>query len=371
MRSLICIVCLTLVVSACNRVEPKLQDIPAVKTAKVVSADEGMALVFASEIQPRYQSDMAFRVGGKLLSREVNLGSRVKQGDILAHLDPVDLNLSAKASQAEVASLEADYVYAKAELERFKQLLDRKYVSAAAYEIKKNAYAAALAKLKAAKAQAAVSLNQANYTNLIADFDGVITAVNVDPGQIVSAGQPIMKLARTDALDAVVNVAESQIEDVRNTKYIDISLWAQPDKVYRGHIREIAGAADIASRTYEVKIQIDNPDNELKLGMTASVAMHGRNELENSATLIPLTALLESGQHAAVYIIGADNHLSLRDVTVAQYREHDAIISAGLKPGERLVALGVHKLRAGEQVNPIPDGSLFASDAEPTPDDKQ
>lgn len=367
MKSIFYMLCLIVTLSACNRVAEKPQEIPAVKTVKVVSADEGMALVFASEIQPRYQSELAFRVGGKLLSREVHLGSRVIQGQVLAHLDPVDLKLSAAASQAQVASVEADYIYAKAELERYKQLRDQKFVSAAAYEIKKNIYAAALAKLKAAKAQAAVSTNQANYTNLTADFDGVITAVNVDPGQVVAAGQPIMKLARTEALDAVINVAENQIQAVRGAKYVDISLWADPHKVYSGHIREIAGAADIASRTYEVKIQIDKPDNALKLGMTATVVMHGSDDLAKTTTLIPLTALLDSWQHAAVYVLGADNRLSLRKVNVAQYRERDALISTGLQPGERLVALGVHKLRDGEHVNPIPDGSLFASDAKLTP----
>lgn len=368
MKSILCLLCVIATLSACDQVNEKPQEIPAVKTVKVVSADAGMALVFAAEIQPRFQNELAFRVGGKLLSREVHLGSRVKQGQILAHLDPADLKLSAAASQAQVASVEADYIYAKAELERYKQLRDQKYVSAAAFEVKKNAYDAALAKLKAAKAQAAVSTNQANYTTLTADFDGVITAVNVDPGQVVAAGQPIMKLARTEALDAVINVAENQIQEVRGAKYVDVSLWADPQKVYSGHIREIAGAADIASRTYEVKIQIDKPDSDLKLGMTSTVVMHGSDEITRSTTLIPLTALLESPQqHAAVYVLGADDRLSLREVKVAQYRERNALISAGLQPGEQLVALGVHKLRAGEHVNPIPDDSLFASDAKLTP----
>ena len=369
MKSYIYLLSLIVALSACNRVDEKPPEIHAVKTATVISADAGMALVFAAEIQPRYQSELAFRVSGKLLSREVHLGSRVKQGQVLAHLDPADLQLSATASQAQVASVKADYIYAKAELDRYKQLLNQKFVSAAAYEVKKNAYDAALAKLNAAKAQAAVSMNQANYTTLVADFDGVITAVNVDPGQVVAAGQPIMKLARTEALDAVINVAENQIQAVRGAKSVGISLWAQPDKVYSGHIREIAGAADIASRTYEVKIQIDKLDSALKLGMTATVIMHGADNLATATTLIPLTALLESKQHAAVYVLGADNRLSIRQVTIAQYREKDALISAGLQPGERLVAVGVHKLREGDHVNPIPNGSLFASEAKPIPSD--
>lgn len=364
MRSILYILIPVVMLSACNRIETKPQEIPAVKTVKVISADAGMTLVFASEIQPRYQSELAFRVGGKLLSRKVQLGSRVKEGEILAHLDPADLKLSAAASQAQVASIEADYVYASSELARYRQLLKHKYISAAAYEVKKSARDVALAKLKAAKAQAAVSANQANYANLVADFDGVITSVNVDPGQIVAAGQPIMKLARTEALDAVINVAENQIQAVRNAKYIDISLWTNPGKVYQGKIREIAGAADIASRTYEVKIQIEKPDNELKLGMTATVVIHGENEADSTSTLIPLTALMDAGKHPSVFVIRKDNHVNMRPVTVAQYREKDALISTGLKPGEKLVAIGVYKLRDGEKVNPIADGSLFANEAE-------
>ena len=142
---------------------------------------------------------------------------------------------------------------------------------------------------------------------------------------------------------------------------------AKPDKIYSGHIREIAGAADIASRTYEVKIQIDKPDPNLKLGMTATVVMHGADEIATGMTLVPLTTLQDTGTQAAVFVIDQHHRLSLRKVTIAQYRERDALISSGLKPGEVLVATGVHKLRDGEQVNPIPHGSLFASELNPAP----
>mgnify|MGYP000492176052 CR=1 FL=1 len=371
MKSILYCLCLVVTLSACNQSSDRPAEIPAVKTVKAISADAGMALVFASAIQPRYQSQLAFRVGGKLLTREAHLGSHVKQGQVLAQLDPADLKLSAAASQAQVASVKADYIYAKAELERYKQLRAQSYVSAAAYEVRKNSYDAALARLNAAKAQAAVSTHQAGYSNLIADYDGIITTVNADPGQVIAAGQPIMTLARTESLDAVINVAESQIQQVRAARYVDISLWSDPDKVYHGHIREIAGAADIASRTYEVKIQIDKPDNDLKLGMTATVVMHGAAGIDRSTTLIPLTALLQSQQQAAVYVLDADNRLAVRKVKVMQYRERDALISTGLQPGERLVALGVHKLHAGEHVSPIPAGSLFASDAKQTPTNVQ
>lgn len=352
--------------SGCNRSTVKSAEVRAVKIVTAVSADAGMVMAFAAEIQPRYESELAFRVGGKLLVRDVNLGSRVKRGQVLARLDPADLKLSATASRAQVASVEADYIYAKADLDRYQQLLTQKVVSTAAFEVKKNAYAAALAKFNAAKAQAAVSDNQANYTTLLADFDGVITAVNADPGQVVAAGQPIIKLARTDVMDAVVNVAESQIQTVRGTKQVQISLWSQPDKIYSGQIREIAGAADIASRTYVVKLQIDKPDDALKLGMTASVILHGSDQIASSATLLPLTAVLQQQQQPSVYVLSADNHLKLRPVVVAQYREQAVVIASGLQPGERVVAVGVHKLRDGEAVNPIPEGSLFATETNST-----
>jgi RND family efflux transporter MFP subunit len=366
MKSVFIPLCIVASLTACNRASEKTEDARAVKTVTAVSADAGMVMAFAAEIQPRYESELAFRVGGKLLAREINLGSRVKRGQVMARLDPADLKLSAKAAQAQAASVDADYIYAKAELDRYQQLLTQKVVSIAAFEVKKNAYEAALAKLNAAKAQAAVSENQANYTTLLADYDGVITAVNADPGQVVAAGQPIVKLARTEAMDAVVNVAESQIQAVRGTKRVQISLWSQPDKLYSGQIREIAGAADIASRTYVVKLQIDKPDSALKLGMTASVVLHGTDQIASSATLLPLTALLQQQQQPAVFVINPDNHLSLRPVIVAQYREQAVVIASGLRPGERVVAVGVHKLREGEAVTPIPEGSLFATDTKPS-----
>ncbi|MBI3562808.1 MAG: efflux RND transporter periplasmic adaptor subunit [Gammaproteobacteria bacterium] len=367
MKIIVIVLCMAVSLSACNRSAAKPEELRAVKTVTAVSADAGMVMAFAAEIQPRYESELAFRVGGKLLAREINLGSRVKQGQVIARLDPADLKLSATAAQAQVASVEADYVFAKSELERYQQLLNQKFVSAAAFEVKKNAYEAALAKRNAAVAQAAVSENQANYTTLLADYDGVITAVNADPGQVVAAGQPIVKLARTESLDAVVNVAESQIQAVRAAKYARISLWSQPEKIYNGRIREIAGAADIASRTYVVKIKIDDPDNALKLGMTASVVLQGADQTASSATLLPLSALLQQQQQPAVYVLSPDNHLSLRPVVVAQYREQVAVIASGLHAGERVAAVGVHKLHEGERVNPIPEGSLFATEVIPSP----
>lgn len=365
MKKFLVILCLGAAVSACNQTDPKHADVRAVKTVTAVSADAGMVMAFAAEIQPRFSSELAFRVSGKLLSREINLGNHVKRGQILARLDPADLKLSAAASQAQVASVEADYQFAKSELERYQQLLAQHFVSATAFEVKKNAYEAALAKLNAARAQAAVSENQANYATLVADYDGVITAVNADPGQVVAAGQAIIKLARSEALDAVVNVAESQIQMVRSTRRVQISLWAQPDKIYSGHIREIAGAADIASRTYVVNIQIDKPDNAVRLGMTASVIMYGSDQINSTAILLPLTAVIQQQQQPIVYVVNAENHIQQRPVVIAQYREQAVVVTSGIKPGERVVAVGVHKLRDGEQVNPIAEGSLFANDGNP------
>ena len=354
-----------LALAACGQEAPKTETVRPVKVVKAQAAGGDTLAAFAGEIRARHETDLAFRVGGKLLARPVDLGARVGKGQLLAQLDPEDLRLAAAASRAQVASAEADFAFAKAELERYEQLLKQKFISETSLDAKKNAYAAALARRDATRAQASVSGNQAEYAELRADFAGVITAVNAEPGQVVAAGQAVVKLARLGALDAVIAVAESQIANLRKTKAVRVVLWSQPDKVYAGRIREIAAAADPATRTYLVKVEIEKPDDALRLGMTANVVLLDAATSPTPITLVPLAAVYQKGDEAAVWVVGADNTVKLRRVKVQQYREHNALIASGLQAGETVVAAGVHKLREGDAVQPLPEGTMFGSRSAP------
>jgi RND family efflux transporter MFP subunit len=354
-------------IAGCGKAPEKAETPRPVKVAKALPASGGLIGVFAGEIRPRYEADLAFRVGGKILARPADLGERVKKGDLLARLDPEDLRLNAAAARAQVAQAEADHAFARAELERYRALLEQKYISQAAFDAKKNAHDASAAKRDATRAQASVSGNQAEYAELRADHAGVITAVNAEPGQVVNAGQAVVRLARLEDLDAVFSVAESQVQALRDTKTVRVSLWSRPDRYYEGRVRDIAAAADPAARTYLVKVAVDNADDALKLGMTANVVLTGDDKAAQGGTLLPLTALTQQGEQAAVLVVRPDNVLELRPVKVRQYRETAALVEAGVQPGETVVAAGVHKLRAGQAVQPLADGVLFGSDAPRAP----
>ena len=361
--SFVALVVAAALAAGCGKPPEKAESIRPVKVVRAQSGGSDLIAVLAGDIRPRYEADLAFRVGGKLLARPADLGERVGKGDLLARLDPEDLRLNAAASKAQVAQAEADYAFARDEHERYRKLLAEKYISQAAYDQRRNALDAAAARRDAARAQASVTGNQAQYAELRADAAGVVTATLADPGQVVAAGQPVVRVARLEALDAVVSVSESQIAAVREARAARVSLWSAPDRVYEGRIRDIAAAADPAARTYLVKLEIVRPDEHLRLGMTANVALVGDPAQRREGVILPLAALAQRGTEPAVWIVAANNALELRPVQVRQYREDAVVLDGGVAPGETVVAAGAHKLRAGQVVQPLPEGALFGTPA--------
>ncbi|MBK7469971.1 MAG: efflux RND transporter periplasmic adaptor subunit [Betaproteobacteria bacterium] len=252
---------------------------------------------------------------------------------------------------------DADVAYAKAELERSRQLLEQKFISQAAYDNKLSAHQVAVARRDSARAQSAVSGNQAGYTTLVADTAGVITAVIAEAGQVVAAGQSVMKLARTEEREVVISVAESQAAALRVGAPAMISLWSQPQKTYTGRVREVAPAADALTRTYLAKVSVLDADAALRWGMTANVGVVGMRgaALPGGAIVVPLTALNQQGQQAHVWVVGPGNAVQRQPVQVGQYLDGGAVIAAGLAGGETIVVAGVHKLNAGDVVRPLPE----------------
>ena len=357
----------SLIVAGCAKPVEKAEVARPARVMTVKPAVNQDQLLFAGEVRPRYEIDLSFRTGGKLLERKADMGAEVRKGQALARLDPQDARLSAAAAMAQVAVTDADLAFAKAELERNRQLLDQKFISQAAYDTKLSAYRVASAKRDAAIAQSQVSGNQAAYTTLVADSAGVITAVLAEAGQVVSAGQPVMKLARTEERDVWINVAESQAAGLQPGVPARISLWSQPQKIYAGMVREVAPSADALTRTYTVKVSIQNADDALRWGMTANVGVAGiRNgAVAAGAIVVPLTALNQQGQQASVWVVGPANAVQSRPVQVAQYLENGAVIASGLKEGEMIIVAGVHKLNAGEVIRPLPEPGLAVAPSSP------
>lgn len=302
--------------------------------------------VYTGEIRARHEVDLAFRVGGKVAARLVDAGAEVRAGQPLARLDPADLELAAGAARAQLAAAESDFATAGAERERYAGLLGKKFVSQAAFDAKDNAANSARARLDQARSQSRLSGNQATYGTLSSEFPAVVTAVLADAGQVVSAGQAVFRLARPEEKEVAIAVAESRLAELKAAKALSVGLWANPEIRMRGELRELAPAADPATRTYAARIRLANPPPEVRLGMTAQVALAADGE---GGLLVPLAAVVDPGNGPRVWVV-ADGKASPRPVRLARFREDGAVVSAGLQAGELVVVAGTARLIAGQAV---------------------
>jgi RND family efflux transporter MFP subunit len=360
--STLVVVAIAAALTACAPREAPPPAVRPVELMQVKLGSAGSTAVFAGEIRPRLENDLGFRIGGKIVARNVDVGARVKKGQVLARLDPDDVRLQAEAARAQLAATETEYAYAKAEFERYQSLLEQKFVSASALDAKRNAMNATRARYEQAKAQLAVSANQAGYATLTADHDGVITAVSAEAGQVVAAGQPVLRLAREDEPEAAIFVPENRIGELRAARELGVVLWANPARIYPARVREIAPAVDPATRTFAVRLSILERDAALQWGMTANVVLRAGGA--DNAALLPLTALYRRDGKPAVWIYDpATRKVTLRPVDILAYREDGVVIRAGLNTGDYVVTAGVHKLTEGQTVRPYrPNG---ATDAPP------
>lgn len=337
----------------------KTAEAPQVRPALVFKIGDGASVdaeVYPGEVRARVEADMAFRIGGKIITRLVDQGATVRQGQPLASLDPQDVKLAADASRAQVNATKAEYDFAEAEAKRFKTLLDKNFISQSAYDAKVNARDAAKARFESATAQAAVNSNQTSYATLVATQDGVVTQVTAEAGQVVAAGQPILRIANPREKEVSIFVSESRIGEFRDSnklRQMFIEVSSAPGKRYPAKVREIAAAADPTTRTYPVRVSFVQADENVRLGMTANVAFVGATAATQLA--VPLAALYQQGDKTLVWVVGADNKVKPRAVTVVRFRETSALITGPLKAGELIVAAGVHKLQDGQQVKPVTD----------------
>lgn len=303
---------------------------------------------YSGEVRARHEVGLAFRVGGKVVARAVEVGDRVAAGQLLARLDAGDLALSAAGASANLAAAAAERAYAEAEVKRYRELRAQQFVSAAALDARETALKAAEEKHRALAAQAGLASNQRGYAELRADSAGVVSAVLVEAGQVVAAGQPVLRLAKSGEKEVVVAVPENRVNELVKAGEVAVTLWAAPEKHYRGRVREVAPQADPVTRTYAAKVTLLDADAEVRLGQTARVLL--KNASGGALTLIPLGSVFQQGTQPAVWLIGANGQVHLRPIQVAAWREDGVAVSGGLAAGERIVAAGAHKLVEGEAV---------------------
>jgi RND family efflux transporter MFP subunit len=301
------------------------------------------------EVKPRYESDLSFRVSGKVLSRLADVGAWVRQGDTLATLDTQDYQNRLRSAEAEVGSAEAALVNAQGTEARQAKLLKDGWTPKATYDNALQSLQVAEARLKVAKASLDLTRDQLDYTTLKAEFDGVITVVGAEAGQNVNAGQMVVKLARPDEKDGVFNIAETAFTDI-SKKQLEVTAWplSNPELAVDGVVREISPVADPVTRTYTIKVTLKNPPAQLRFGMSIGGRLKGDAAL---AVVLPFSALFEKNGSPAVWVLDQQSSsLTLRPITVARYDANTVIVAGGLSRGDIVVTAGVNTLTVGQKV---------------------
>ena len=328
------------------------EEVRPVRTIVVSLSPVDANNTYAGEVRPRYESNLGFRVAGKIAERRVNVGDAVKTGQVIARLDPRDLALSEASSRATVSAQDAQLEVEKADLDRYRKLLDAGFIGRAEYERQLTRFKAAKAQLDSIQAQARVAANQTGYAELRADHDGVITAIDAEAGQVVAAGQIVARLAQAGDREVAANVPEDQVQRVRIGQAAKVSLWSAGDKTYDGVVRELSSSADAATRTYAVRVTLPKTAEDVRLGMTASV----RFAVEGVPSLIhvPLPAMTEQGGAPGVWVVDpATSTVAFRPIASAGVVGNDVLIGQGLAPGDVVVTAGAPLLRPGQKVKPL------------------
>ena len=336
--------------------DPRLQS-PAVEVVEAQAAGSN-SRTFTGIVEARVQSDLGFRVAGKILERSVNVGERVQKGQILMRLDSVDLKLAFAAQQANVEAARAKYTQANADETRFAALVQSGAVSRQEYDQARAALDSSKAQLEAAEAQARVSNNSSEYAVLLADADGVIVRTLSEPGQVVAAGQTVIQLAHDGPREALINLPEGVRPDLGTIS--SARLYGQ-DQMYQARLRQLSGAADPASRTFEARYVLEGEAASAPLGSTVTVRLLTKQNSGNQSVLVPIGAIYNRGSGSGVWIVNDKSEVKFRSVKITSIGQEEVVVSCGVEAGEKVVALGAHLLHEGQVVNlPIEEKKSYA-----------
>ena len=334
---------------ACSKTEAPKEPLRAVKVITVAGSNLNVEGVYSAEIRARVESRLGFQVGGKLLQRSVEPGQRVAAGQLLAQIDARDYQLAAQSAQAQLSAAQSQRDLAAAEYKRFEALKAQNFISGAELERRETALKAADASLNQAKAQAQAQSNQASYASLSASHAGVVTAVDGEVGQVVSAGQPIVRLAHDGPRDAVFAVSEQMVIGLKLGQAMQATLLST-GQILNGKVRELAASADPVTRTFAVKLSLADSTN-LPLGVTVNV--HAGPTVGNAPLVIklPTSALRQEGQSTVVWVLDeATMTVNTQAVQLGMVDGNEVVIQSGLKPGQKVVSAGVHVLAPGQKV---------------------
>jgi len=335
--------------AACSKKEAPQEPLRSVKLLTVAGAELNVSGEYSGEVRARVESRLGFQVAGKLVQRPAELGQRVAAGQLLALIDAKDYQLAAQAAAAQVVSAQSQRDLAAADFKRFEALKAQNFISGAELERRDATLKAADAQLNQAKAQSQAQINQAGYARLMATQSGVITGVDAEVGQVLAAGQPVVRLAHDGPRDAVFAVSESMAMALKVGQSLRATLVSTGQPL-QGKVRELAASADPVTRTYTVKLALEASER-LPLGSTVNVLASQLPGSQAGVIKLPTSALRQEGAGTVVWVFDAANMtVNTQPVQVGAVDGNAVVITSGLKPGQQVVSAGVHVLSPGQKV---------------------
>ncbi len=323
-----------------ERTQPTVdQSVRPVLATKVLAAQDSAARHYPGLVKPRREADLGFRAGGRVVARDVDVGARVTQGQVLARLDDADIALGVRAAEADLASAEANAAMTAAEAARSRTLTAGGWASAAIDDQKQAAARTATQRVESARAALTLARNKLDHTILRAPADGVVTAVLADRGTVLAEGAPLLRLAESGTLEVEVQLPETALADI-GAATAQVALWARPEAPVKATLRELAAAASPGLRTYAARFTLDAPPPWMAIGMSATLVL--RAPVPDGLASLPAAALADRGQGPIVWVIDG-NTVIARPVKIIALRQDRALVT-GIAPGETIVALGGHKL---------------------------
>jgi RND family efflux transporter MFP subunit len=338
----------TTIVAACDKKPSSAPQVRPVRTMTVERSAQGETVSLTGQVRAKDQVSLAFRLDGRIIERPVHVGDVLTAGQVVARLDSQNQENALRSAKAALSSAEAVLVQARAAFGRQQELLKDGWTTRAKFDEAQQNFRTAQAQVDTAQAQLRIAQDQLGYTVLVADASGAVTAVGAEPGEVVRAGQMIMQLAHQGGRDAVFDVSEQITRTGPRDPLVEIALTDDPNVRATGRVREVAPQADFATRTYQVKVGIIDPPEQMRLGATVI----GRiSLLPPPGVEVPASALIQANGSPAVWVVDPQSRsVSLRGVDVLRYDPARVVVSQGLEPGDVVVTAGVQALHPGQKV---------------------
>lgn len=343
-----------LLIVGCQEQPPPPPEVRPVRTVTTERRAGGEPVSLTGQIHAEEEVSLAFRLDGRMIERRVNIGHRVSAGQLVGRLDPHNQQNALRTAEANLYSAQGHLTQARNTFGRQQDLLSKGFTTRAQFDQAQQALQTAEAQVDSAQAQARNAEDQLSYTELHADADGIVTEKGAEPGEVVRAGQMILKVARQGGRDAVFDIPAQLIRAAPRAPVVQIALTDDPSVKTTGRVREVAPQADPTTRTFQVKVGLTNPPEAMRLGATVT----GRIELDSAPVIeISASALTESNGGPAVWVVDPANQtVSLRNIEVARYAPERVVVSQGLDPGEIVVTAGAQALRPGQKVRLLGGG---------------